>query len=174
MNRQKLKQTLNYRLDIFWVCYVLLLMLMFCVPYPRLFFHSLCTLVNGLLSCCLLLTKKQFIICKSTSEHSFICFVVGWSCVSPWIIVLKLWLFTATWGWREHPANPSVQQPHEEQRCVSVLLVYLTIAIWSWRHAILTPNNWSRWCLCCCVMCCIQYPLGGSRSKFVETTCGSL
>lgn len=38
MNRQKLKQTLNYRLDIFWVCYVLLLMLMFCVPYPEAVF----------------------------------------------------------------------------------------------------------------------------------------
>lgn len=36
-----------------------------------------------------------------------------------WLILLKLSSFAATWRWRERPTDPSVQQPHAEQRCVS-------------------------------------------------------
>lgn len=35
------------------------------------------------------------------------------------LILLKLSSFAATWRWRERPTDPSVQQPHAEQRCVS-------------------------------------------------------
>lgn len=50
-------------------------------------------------------------------------------------------LFTASWRRRGHPTNPSVQQPHAEQRRVSVLFIYLTTVFWSRGHAIPTQTH---------------------------------
>ena len=40
-----------------------------------------------------------------------------------------------------HPADPSVQQPHDLQRHVSALSVYLTTVTWSRTNIVPTPNK---------------------------------
>ncbi len=83
-----------------------------------------------------------------TSAHSIIRFVDHEAIVLPLNHHVKT--RTGSWGWGEHPTSPSVQQPHAEQRCVSVLLVYLTTVLWSRRYDILKPNTPCRQCLHCC------------------------
>lgn len=96
-------------------------------------------------------------------------FVVGQSCGyhSPWVIMFSKW-FTGSWGWRGC-TSPSVQQPHAEQKCVRVPLVYLTIIFWNWRCAytkqimrVVPLLSWNVFPLPL-----IHCPLGGSRGQWI-------
>lgn len=52
-----------------------------------------------------------------------------WCSAICWLDAVHLWLFAAARGRGERPADPSLQQPHGQQRHVSILPVYQTTAI---------------------------------------------